>query len=59
MDLLKVIEYNEFVVCYCDVNYNNWLLLDEDELFLIDWDGVVIVDLVLDFGMLLYWYILC
>lgn len=33
MDSLKDIEYNEFVVCHCDVNHNNWLLSDEDELF--------------------------
>ena len=57
MDSLKAIEYNEFVVCHCDVNHNNWLLSDEDELFLIDWDGAVIADPALDLGMLLYWYI--
>ncbi len=57
MDSLKDIEYNEFVVCHCDVNHNNWLLSDEDELFLIDWDGAVIADPALDLGMLLYWYI--
>ncbi|YAR62917.1 phosphotransferase family protein [Bacillus cytotoxicus] len=51
------IEYDEFVVCHCDVNHNNWLLSDEDELFLIDWDGAVIADPALDLGMLLYWYV--
>ncbi len=56
-DSLKSIEYNEFVVCHCDVNHNNWILSDEDELFLIDWDGAVIADPALDLGMLLYWYI--
>ncbi|PGS09961.1 MULTISPECIES: phosphotransferase family protein [Bacillus] len=54
---LKDVEYDEFVVCHCDVNHNNWLLSDEDELFLIDWDGALIADPALDLGMLLYWYV--
>ncbi|MDM5190376.1 phosphotransferase family protein [Bacillus sp. DX4.1] len=51
------VEYDELVVCHCDVNHNNWLLSDENELFLIDWDGAVIADPALDIGMLLYWYV--
>lgn len=47
-----------FIVVYGDVNYNNWLLFDWDELFLVDWEGVMIVDLVIDIGMLFYNYVL-
>lgn len=47
-----------FIVVYGDVNYNNWLLFDRDELFLVDWEGVMIVDLVIDIGMLFYNYVL-
>lgn len=52
-----LIETNQQVVCHCDVNHNNWLLSDNDELFLIDWDGARIADPALDLGLLLYWYI--
>lgn len=48
---------NEFVVCHGDVNHNNWLLSDNDDLFLIDWDGAMLGDPAVDVGMLLYWYI--
>ncbi|MCP8967497.1 phosphotransferase family protein [Ectobacillus ponti] len=54
---LEQVRYEELVVCHCDVNHNNWLLSDEDELYLIDWDGAVIADPALDIGMLLYWYV--
>lgn len=47
----------EFVVCHCDINHNNWVLSEEDELFLIDWDGAMVADPALDLGLLLYWYI--
>ncbi|TKC15863.1 phosphotransferase family protein [Robertmurraya kyonggiensis] len=46
------------VVCHGDVNHNNWLLTEEDDqLYLIDWDGAMIGDPAIDLGMLLYWYI--
>ncbi|WLD92424.1 phosphotransferase family protein [Alkalihalobacillus sp. AL-G] len=48
---------DNYVVCHGDVNHNNWLLNDEEHLFLIDWDGAVIADPALDLAMLLYWYI--
>lgn len=51
------VRYDDLVVCHCDVNHNNWLLSEENELFLIDWDGAVIADPALDIGMLLYWYV--
>lgn len=52
-----LIKCDENVVCHCDVNHNNWLITDENELFLIDWDGAVIGDPAIDLGMLLYSYV--
>ncbi|WP_249310262.1 phosphotransferase family protein [Bacillus sp. FJAT-49736] len=54
---LNNVKNTEFVVCHSDINHNNWLLSDDDELYLIDWDGPVIADPALDIGMLLYLYI--
>ncbi|MGF9963595.1 phosphotransferase family protein [Bacillus rhizoplanae] len=54
---LQHVESDNLVVCHCDVNHNNWLLTDDNELFLIDWDGAIIADPALDIGMLLHWYI--
>lgn len=45
------------VVCHCDLNHNNWLLSEENELYLIDWDHAHIADPAVDLGMLLYSYI--
>lgn len=55
-ELVKV-EYEDKVVCHSDVNHNNWILTENDELFLIDWDGARIADPAVDIGMLLHWYI--
>ncbi len=52
-----LIKCDENVVCHCDVHHNNWLITDENELFLIDWDGAVIADPAIDLGMLLYSYV--
>lgn len=51
------IQSEEKTVCHTDVNHNNWLLTEDSELFLIDWDGAVIADPAIDLGQLLYWYI--
>ncbi len=45
------------VVCHCDVNHNNWLLGENNQLYLIDWDGAIIGDPAIDLGLLLYSYI--
>lgn len=45
------------VVCHGDVNHNNWLLAENNQLYLIDWDGASIADPAIDLGLLLYWYI--
>ncbi|MDP4163111.1 MAG: phosphotransferase family protein [Bacillota bacterium] len=47
----------EKVVCHGDVNHNNWLLSDNNQLYLIDWDGAMIADPAIDLGLLLYSYI--
>ncbi len=48
---------SHFVVCHNDVNHHNWLLSDDDELFLIDWDGAMIADPAIDIGTLLFGYV--
>jgi thiamine kinase-like enzyme len=58
--LQKEIEnvYSEIkVVCHGDVNHNNWLLAENNQLYLIDWDEAMIADPAIDLGLLLYWYI--
>jgi thiamine kinase-like enzyme len=54
---LGKIDYSEYVVCHCDMNHNNWLIADNEQLFLIDWDGAMVADPAIDIGMLLYSYI--
>ncbi|WP_445489396.1 phosphotransferase [Niallia sp. 03133] len=54
---LPYIHNEDHVVCHCDVNHNNWLLSEDNQLYLIDWDGAMIADPAIDLGMLLYWYI--
>ncbi|MBQ6448543.1 MAG: phosphotransferase family protein [Bacillus sp. (in: Bacteria)] len=56
-DNLPFMKTTEHVVCHCDVNHNNWLLSEDNQLYLIDWDGAMIADPAIDLGMLLYWYI--
>ncbi|RXI98627.1 phosphotransferase [Anaerobacillus alkaliphilus] len=51
------VQPEEFVVCHCDINHNNWVLSGDGDLFLIDWDGAMVADPALDLGLLLYWYI--
>jgi thiamine kinase-like enzyme len=51
------VHYESEVVCHCDVNHNNWLLSENNQLYLIDWDGAVVGDPAIDIGELLYWYI--
>jgi len=54
---LPHVSSEKFTVCHGDINHNNWLLSDNNEIFLIDWDGATIADPALDIGPLLYWYI--
>jgi thiamine kinase-like enzyme len=61
IDFLKREQENVYsemkVVCHGDVNHNNWLLAENNQLYLIDWDGAMIADPAIDLGLLLYWYI--
>ena len=57
-DNLEKIHYEGKVVCHSDVNHNNWLLDENNQLYLIDWDGAVVGDPAMDIGSLLYWYFL-
>ena len=43
----------KFVVCHVMSTITIGYVTDENELFLIDWDGAVIADPALDIGMLL------
>lgn len=54
---LEQIRHREKVVCHSDLNHNNWLLADNNQLYLIDWDGAVIADPAFDLGPLLHHYI--
>jgi thiamine kinase-like enzyme len=54
---IPYVQHESEVVCHCDVNHNNWLLSDNNQLYLIDWDGAVVGDPAIDIGELLYWYI--
>jgi thiamine kinase-like enzyme len=54
---LPTLRLEDYVVCHGDVNHNNWLLSDDQQLYLIDWDGPMIADPALDLGALLHWYI--
>ncbi|MFD1019093.1 phosphotransferase [Thalassobacillus hwangdonensis] len=54
---LPYVHTDRHVVCHCDMNHNNWLLSDNDQLYLIDWDNAMVADPAMDLGMLLHWYI--
>ncbi|MCU9614252.1 phosphotransferase family protein [Caldibacillus lycopersici] len=55
--LLPTVQRNTLTVCHGDVNHNNWMLTDEGQLYLIDWEGAIIGDPAIDIAPLLYWYI--
>ncbi|TWI56917.1 phosphotransferase family protein [Halalkalibacter nanhaiisediminis] len=57
LDTLEQVRYEHVAVCHCDINHNNWILDEEDQLYLIDWDGATVSDPALDLGLLLYSYI--
>ncbi len=54
---LDQVVYDQYVVCHCDINHNNWIHGEEEQLYLIDWDGATVADPALDLGLLLYSYI--
>ncbi|NEU29990.1 phosphotransferase family protein [bacterium LRH843] len=54
---LEEVLHEHVVVCHCDINHNNWILDEEEQLYLIDWDGATVSDPALDLGLLLYSYV--
>lgn len=54
---VSAVNVSEKTVCHSDLNHNNWLLDDDEALYLVDWDSAVIADPALDLSLLLYWYI--
>lgn len=54
---IPAVEMTDYVVCHGDVNHNNWIISEDNELFLVDWDGAMLADAANDIGMLLYQYI--
>nr|WP_285873951.1 phosphotransferase family protein [Halalkalibacter oceani] len=57
VEQLEHVLYEHVVVCHCDINHNNWILDEEERLYLIDWDGATVSDPALDLGLLLYSYV--
>ncbi|WP_347300445.1 phosphotransferase family protein [Dolosigranulum savutiense] len=41
---------SDYCVCHGDASHKNWLLSDEQELYLVDWDSVVLADPAFDIG---------
>jgi thiamine kinase-like enzyme len=54
---VKVMPVNHTVVCHCDLNHHNWMLSEEGELYLIDWDNARVGDPAMDIGRILQSYI--
>lgn len=53
----EVETFDERTVCHGDSSHKNWLISEEDELYLVDWDSVVLADPAFDIGQLLSRYI--
>jgi len=54
---LPSVKVSNWSVCHGDVHHNNWMMTEDNQLYLIDWDSATIGDPALDIGPLLYWYI--
>lgn len=48
---------SNYEVCHGDLNHKNWLLSDEDKLYLVDWDSAKLADPALDLSMLMCQYV--
>jgi len=51
------VKSSNLAVCHCDINHNNWLMDENGQLYLVDWDQAMLADPVLDLSMILYWYV--
>lgn len=47
---------SEYCVCHGDASHKNWLLSDSDDLYLVDWDSVILADPAYDLGQYLSRY---
>ncbi|KRN88515.1 phosphotransferase family protein [Ligilactobacillus ceti] len=47
----------EYEVCHGDLNHKNWLLSDQGQLYLVDWDSAKLADPALDLSMLMCQYV--
>lgn len=56
-EFMPAVKNQKQVVCHCDMNHNNWMLAENSELYLIDWDSAKVGDPAIDIGMVLYKYI--
>ncbi|WP_236784805.1 MULTISPECIES: phosphotransferase family protein [Alteribacter] len=54
---IQEVNVEDYVVCHSDVNHNNWIVSEDDSLYLIDWDGANVADPALDLSALLYLYV--
>ncbi|VEI34537.1 CTP:phosphocholine cytidylyltransferase involved in choline phosphorylation for cell surface LPS epitopes [Listeria grayi] len=54
---IGAVEDDKLVVCHGDVNHKNWIVSEEDDLYLVDWDEAKLADPAIDIGVLLYQYI--
>ncbi|GAA0455804.1 phosphotransferase family protein [Alkalibacillus silvisoli] len=54
---IDFVENYKKVVCHADLNHSNWMLGEDNHLYLIDWDNAVLADPAMDLSMLLYQYI--
>ncbi|WP_028274924.1 phosphotransferase family protein [Atopococcus tabaci] len=56
-DSIFVVDEENMSVCHGDVYRKNWLLSDNQKLYLVDWDSAILADPALDLGMLLGRYV--
>ncbi|WP_284139875.1 phosphotransferase family protein [Virgibacillus sp. LDC-1] len=55
--LMPATTNKELVVCHGDIDHHNILQTEDNQLYLIDWDNAMIADPIIDYGMILKWYI--
>lgn len=53
----EVIQEADYCVCHGDMSRKNWLLSEENQLYLVDWDSAVLADPAYDLGQLFGRYI--
>lgn len=65
-DIVRILNYlsncipksdNNCYPCHADVHKNNWLLSDNNDLFLVDWEDSLLGDPAIDISFILYKYI--